>query len=103
MSKVEMNAYEAVLRMCADAAPQAWHPQQYSRRSGTPMETVNGVLSELWQEGLLEKAPGHPATARGGTRHPATPADRRLVIEPSFLVSLVCLPDSRSSSGQRTS
>ena len=65
MSKVEMNAYEAVLRMCADAAPKAWHPQQYSRRSGTPMETVNGVLSELWQEGLLEKAAGHPDLGPG--------------------------------------
>src|SRR5579872_777134 len=60
MSQVEMNAYEAVLRMCADAAPNPWHPQQYSRRSGTPKETVNGVLKELWDLGLLEKGPAHP-------------------------------------------
>jgi membrane associated rhomboid family serine protease len=60
MSKVEMNAYEAVLRMCADASPNPWYPQQYSRRSGTPMREVNSVLSELWQQGLLEKAPAHP-------------------------------------------
>src|SRR5580692_9752332 len=59
MSQIEMNAYEAVLRMCADAAPNAWHPQQYSHRSRTPLEQINAVLKQLWDRGLLEKGPAH--------------------------------------------
>ena len=65
MSQVEMNAYEAVLRMCADAAPNAWHPQQYSRRSGTPLEQINAVLKQLWNRGLLEKGPAHSEYGTG--------------------------------------
>lgn len=67
-----MNAYEAVLRMCANAAPHPWHPRQYARRSGAPLEQINAVLTQLWDRGLLEKGgthsdygPGLRLSARG--------------------------------------
>ena len=51
--------------MCADAAPKPWHPHQYSRRSGTPLEQVNLVLKDLWDFGLLERAAPDPEHGPG--------------------------------------
>jgi membrane associated rhomboid family serine protease len=65
MSQVEMHPFEAVLRMCADAAPNAWHPERYARRSGVPLEKVNAILKQLWYAGLLEKGAPHPEDGPG--------------------------------------
>jgi len=65
MSQVEMHPFEAVLRMCAAAAPEAWHPERYARRSGVPLNQVNDILKQLWDEGLLEKAARHPEDGPG--------------------------------------
>jgi membrane associated rhomboid family serine protease len=51
--------------MCAAAAPEAWHPERYARRSGVPLNQVNDVLKQLWDAGLLEKAARHPEDGPG--------------------------------------
>jgi membrane associated rhomboid family serine protease len=65
MSQVEMHPFEAVLRMCAAAAPEAWHPERYARRSGVPLKQLNDILKQLWDRGLLEKAARHPEDGPG--------------------------------------
>src|SRR5947209_186417 len=60
MSKVELHPVEAVLSRCGDGAPSLWHPQQYARRSGVPLDQLNDVIKQLWDDGLLEKGPAHP-------------------------------------------
>jgi membrane associated rhomboid family serine protease len=65
MSQVELHPFEAVLRMCADAAPNPWRPERYARRSGVPLRDLNAILKQLWDQGLLEKAPGDPEDGPG--------------------------------------
>src|SRR5262249_20550834 len=104
MSQVEMHPFEAVLRMCADAAPNAWHPERYARRSGVPLEQVNAILKQLWYAGLLEKGPPHPEdgpglrlSAKGWEVLNDRQALRRLCADDGFIAA----PAARPGGGAR--
>jgi membrane associated rhomboid family serine protease len=69
-----VNPREALLRLCAAAAPEPWYPRAYAKSVGVPLDELLPDLEYLWQEGLVRKAvaPGEPlpglAVSEAGTR-----------------------------------
>jgi membrane associated rhomboid family serine protease len=65
MNEASVNPLEAILRLCAAAAPQPWYPRQYAKSSGIDLAELNDPLERLWLEGLIRKAPGAGETGPG--------------------------------------
>jgi rhomboid protease GluP len=67
MNEERLNPLEAILRMCAAAAPGPWYPRAYAKSTGVPWEGMVYYLEHLWLDGLIVRAEGSDATGPGIT------------------------------------
>jgi membrane associated rhomboid family serine protease len=81
----QINAFEAILRMCAAAAPKPWFPRAYAQAVGMKPDRLYQLIEHLWLDGLVEKAEGAPETGPGLT---LTQAGRDVLDDPATLQRL---------------
>jgi rhomboid protease GluP len=48
-----LPTHEALLRLCAAAAPKPWSPRTYAQESGVPRDSLDGPLNDLRLAGLV--------------------------------------------------
>jgi membrane associated rhomboid family serine protease len=65
MSQVLMHPLEAILRMCAAAAPHPWFPREYAKAVGVSVRQLSLQLELLYLDGLIRKAPGTSGAETG--------------------------------------
>jgi membrane associated rhomboid family serine protease len=98
MSGASMNPLEAILRMCAAAAPEAWYPRVYIKQSGADPVLLDRCLELLRLEGLIRKVPGTPETGHGIA---LSPEGERVLQDPAAVERLrngqPIFPESRGS------
>jgi rhomboid protease GluP len=82
MSQEQIHPLEAILRMCARAAPQPWYPRHFIRETGADPDQVDHLLELLSLEGLVQKAPG---TLDAGTGATLTPLGEQVVADPDLM------------------
>lgn len=54
MSEPVQPSHEALLQLCAAAAPNPWYPKEYARVSGAPRESLDSPLNDLRVAGLVK-------------------------------------------------
>jgi membrane associated rhomboid family serine protease len=85
MSESGVNPAEAILRMCADAAPEPWYPRLYAKQTGQDLDALAFYLEELWLDGLIQKTAGTKETGPGIS---LTTAGERVLNDPEQLQRL---------------
>jgi rhomboid protease GluP len=53
MADTVLPTHEALLRLCAAAAPAPWYPKVYAQTSGVPRDSLDAPLNELRVSGLV--------------------------------------------------
>lgn len=53
MPESVLPTHEALLQLCAAAAPKPWHPKVYARESGVPRDSLDSPLNDLRLAGLM--------------------------------------------------
>jgi rhomboid protease GluP len=81
-SEARLHPSEAILRLCAAAAPDPWFPRLHPRGAGVDIDGLVSHLEELWLEGLVRKAGGNAETGPGVT---LTAAGQRVLDDPAAL------------------
>jgi membrane associated rhomboid family serine protease len=81
-SQEAYHPLEAILRMCARAAPQPWYFRHYAKQTGVDPDHLVDLLEVLWLEGLVQKVPGTLETGPGAT---LTPLGQQVLNEPAML------------------
>lgn len=54
MSDTALPNHEAILKLCAAAAPAAWYPRDYAAASGVPRDSLYEPLNDLRISGLVQ-------------------------------------------------
>ncbi len=54
MSEPVLPTHEALLQLCAAAAPRPWYPKEYAKSSGVPRDSLYSPLNDLRIAGLLK-------------------------------------------------
>jgi membrane associated rhomboid family serine protease len=85
MNDVSLNPLEAILRLCAAAAPEPWYPRVYAKDTGVDLDRLGDCLEDLWLDGLIERAGGGKETGPGFV---LTDAARRVLEDPEELQRL---------------
>jgi membrane associated rhomboid family serine protease len=85
MNDISLNPLEAILRLCAAAAPEPWYPRVYAKNSGEDLDRLGDCLEDLWLDGLVERARGRTETGPGFV---LTDAGRRVLEDPEDLQRL---------------
>jgi membrane associated rhomboid family serine protease len=85
MNDVSLHPLEAILRLCAAAAPGPWYPRVYARDTGVDLDRLGDCLEDLWLDGLIERAGGGQETGPGFV---LTDAARRVLEDPEELQRL---------------
>jgi membrane associated rhomboid family serine protease len=73
---------EAILRLCAAAAPKPWRPDGHARAAGLSAEEFDECLEDLTLDGLVRKAEGTPEAGSGLT---LTPRGAEVLNDPAAL------------------
>ncbi len=82
MSQEPARSLEAILRLCAAAAPEPWFARRHAQQTGTDPELLLDQVELLWLEGLVHKTPG---TAESGPGTVLTPLGRQVAADPLLL------------------
>src|SRR5262249_47206652 len=101
MSSVNENPLVAVLLRVAQAAPRPWYFRQGLKKTPQNEEYVDqiiDVLEELFEEGLVQRESGTPATGPGVL---LTAKGRQVVMDPEARKKLAELDPGRDRSGGR--
>lgn len=85
MSEDDHNPLEAILRLCADAAPGPWYPRLYAKQTGADRHVLALCLEELSLEGLIRKEAG---TGETGPAISLTDEGERVLLDPEALQRL---------------
>jgi membrane associated rhomboid family serine protease len=80
-----MHPLEAILRLCATAAPNPWFPRDYAKTAGVSLQQLSQLLELLYLDGLVRKAPG---TAGAETGFLLTVEGQRVLEDPEALERL---------------
>jgi membrane associated rhomboid family serine protease len=65
MNDAARNPLEALLRLCAAAAPEPWYPRAYARDTGVDLDRLGDGLEDLWLDGLIDKTRGSKEAGPG--------------------------------------
>src|SRR6516162_9893125 len=65
MSESVLPTHEALLRLCAAAAPKPWYPKVYAQTSGVPRDSLDVPLNELRLAGLIRLTEWEKGTGQG--------------------------------------
>ena len=60
-----LPTHEALLRLCALAAPKPWHPRLYARESGVPRDSLDSPLNDLRLAGLVRLTDWEKGSGQG--------------------------------------
>jgi rhomboid protease GluP len=85
MSLVSMHPLEAILRLCAAAAPRPWYPRDFAKTAGVSLRQLSRLLELLYLDGLIHKAPGTSGAEAGFL---LSPEGRRVLDDPEALQRL---------------
>jgi membrane associated rhomboid family serine protease len=85
MNELNMHPLEAILRFCAEAAPNPWYPSTFSEVSGIPREQLDPLLDELRLGGLIRLTDWVQGRGQG---YALTPAGTAVVENPRLLEKL---------------
>jgi membrane associated rhomboid family serine protease len=80
-----LHPAEAILRLCAAAAPAPWYPRLYAKETGIDLDSLRFFLEELWLDGLIHKTKGDAVTGPGLN---LTPLGERVLRDPEALQRL---------------
>ncbi len=81
-----MHPLEAILRRCAEAAPQPWYPSLYAEQSGTARDTLDPYLDQLRMAGLVHLTDWVQGRGQG---YALTPQGQEVLHNPRYLARLV--------------
>lgn len=85
MPLAPMHPLEAILRLCADAAPRPWYPRDFAKTAGVSLRELSRLLELLYLDGLIQKAPGTSGAEAGFL---LSPRGRRVLDDPEALQRL---------------
>jgi membrane associated rhomboid family serine protease len=77
-----LHPLEAILRLCAQAAPEPWYPRAYAEHTSVDPEVLGAAIEQVWLEKLIHKTAGSKETGAGFT---LTPLGQRVLEEPPML------------------
>src|SRR5947208_1219339 len=85
MSKLNMNPLEAILKLCAEAAPNPWYPSVFAQTSGIPRAQLDPHLDTLRLGGLIRLTDWVQGRGQG---YALTPEGEAVVQSPRLLEML---------------
>jgi membrane associated rhomboid family serine protease len=85
MSSAVSDPLEAILRLCAAAAPKPWYPKQFAEENGVARDSLDPPLERLRLGGLIQLTEWVEGRGQG---YALTPAGRRALQDPGELARL---------------
>jgi membrane associated rhomboid family serine protease len=85
MNDSKIHPLEAILRMCAAAAPNPWYPSVYAQTTGTPRDQLDPHLDQLRMGGLIHLTEWVQGTGQG---YALTQGGKEVLDNPRYLSRL---------------